>query len=204
MKRIEREAILTVKENELIDLQRRDWLIKATVGMGVVGLVGAATPFVVSMLPNIVAKVGAQPVKVDVSKLKPGDQLTVMWQGKPVWIIRRTEEMLAKLASTVKQLRDPESHRAQQPAYAQNYYRSIVPEYLVVVGICTHLGCVPTYRPEVGSLSKEWKGGFFCSCHGSKFDLSGRVFKGMPAPMNLEVPPYRFINDQEVVIGVEV
>jgi len=135
--------------------------------------------------------------------MKPGDQLTVMWRGRPVWIVRRGKKALASLPEVNKFLRDPDSKVAQQPTYAKNIYRSRKPEYLVLVGVCTHLGCSPTYRPDPKGIDPEWLGGFFCSCHGSKFDLSGRVFKGVPAPINLEVPPYVFISETEIMIGVD-
>ncbi|KTD25532.1 ubiquinol--cytochrome c reductase, iron-sulfur subunit [Legionella maceachernii] len=138
---------------------------------------------------------------VDLSKLEPGQQVTVEWRGKPVWIIRRTKEMLAQINGHDAQLRDPESLVEQQPSYAKNQYRSINPEYLVLVGICTHLGCSPKYTPTKNELGSHWPGGFYCPCHGSTFDLAGRVFKGVPAPINLEVPPYQFISENVIVIG---
>jgi ubiquinol-cytochrome c reductase iron-sulfur subunit len=142
-------------------------------------------------------------VQVDLSKLEPGQQVTVAWQGKPVWIIRRTKTMLEQLALDEALLRDPNSLVDQQPEYAKNRYRSINPEYLVLIGICTHLGCSPKYTPEVNELGPHWPGGFFCPCHGSTFDLAGRVFKGVPAPINLQVPPYKFISEHVIVIGEE-
>jgi ubiquinol-cytochrome c reductase iron-sulfur subunit len=145
-------------------------------------------------------------VEVDISGLEPGQQMTVEWRGKPVWIVRRTEETLKELGGLSGQVRDPESDVAdQQPPYVKNVYRSIKPEYLVVVGLCTHLGCSPTYRPEVApaDLGDQWKGGFFCPCHGSRFDMAGRVYKGVPAPTNMVVPPHRYITEAQLVIGID-
>jgi len=188
---------------DAIDNKRRDFLVKATTVVGAVGVCAAAVPFVSSMMPAADVRAAGAPVRVDISKLKPGEQLTVEWRGKPVWIIRRTPEALAGLEKIERELRDPKSNVEQQPDYARNTHRSIKPEYLVLVGICTHLGCAPTYRPDKGGISTDWKGGFYCSCHGSTFDLAGRVFKGVPAPINLEVPRYAFINDNEILIGVD-
>jgi ubiquinol-cytochrome c reductase iron-sulfur subunit len=188
-------------EQDDIDKKRREFLIKATATVGGLGLIATAIPFVASMLPSVTEQVAAGPVKVDVSQMKPGEQKTVVWQGRPVWIVHRTPEELASLNQDTALLRDPDSHTDQQPAYARNLYRSIKPEYLVLVGVCTHLGCIPTYRPEPNSVELGWPGGFFCTCHGSKFDLAGRVFKSVPAPINLQVPPYKFINDQEILVG---
>lgn len=133
--------------------------------------------------------------------MEPGEQAIVEWRGKPVWIIKRTKDMLKDIDHHDAELRDPESLVDQQPEYAKNKYRSINPEYLVLIGICTHLGCSPKYKPSMGELGPDWPGGFFCPCHGSTFDLSGRVFKGVPAPINLEVPPYRFVNEHTLIIG---
>jgi ubiquinol-cytochrome c reductase iron-sulfur subunit len=143
-------------------------------------------------------------VQVDYSKLDPGMQMVVKWRGKPVWVVRRTEAMLESLNLDTDKLRDPDSLVASQtPEFARNKFRSIKPEYLVLVGICTHLGCSPTFRPEIAppDLGPDWMGGFFCPCHGSRFDMAGRVFKGVPAPINLEVPPYRFLSDSRLIIG---
>ncbi len=185
-----------------IDKKRREFLIRASTAMGAVGVLAAAVPFAASMLPSEDITEAAAPLKVDLSQLKPGEQLTVMWRGRPIWIIYRTKEALSSLVRDENLLRDPQSEEEQQPAYAKNRFRSIKPEYLVLVGICTHLGCIPTYRPDPGSISPNWPGGFFCSCHGSKFDMAGRVFKGVPAPINLEVPSYSFLNDTTLLIGV--
>lgn len=185
----------------VIDEQRRRFLTKSACALGGVGALCALTPFVSSWLPSAKALAAGASVQVDLSKMEPGQQITVAWRGKPVWIIRRTPEMLAHLDKHVEQLRDPDSHVQQQPTYARNAFRSIKPEYLVLVGICTHLGCSPNYKPYEKDLGPEWPGGFYCPCHGSSFDLSGRVFKSMPAPINMEVPPYRFINEHVIVIG---
>jgi len=143
------------------------------------------------------------PVEADISKLEPGQLLTVEWRGKPVWIVRRSEEALQALTTIAGQLADPESVEEQQPDYAQNATRAIKDEFLVVIGICTHLGCSPTYRPDIAApdLGSDWQGGFFCPCHGSKFDLAGRVYAGVPAPTNLEIPPYMYLDDNLIKIG---
>ena len=185
-----------------VDEKRRKFLLRATATVGAVGAISAGIPFASSMLPSAKAIAEGGPVKVKIGEMKPGDQLTVFWRGKPIWIIRRNQPMLETLKHDTNLLRDPDSQIPQQPKYAQNTYRSINPEFLVLVGICTHLGCSPTYRPEPKSVDKGWPGGFFCSCHGSKFDLAGRVFKGVPAPINMEVPPYVFLNDSEILIGL--
>jgi len=187
----------------LIDEERRKFLLNSTCALGGVGVLCALTPFVSSLLPSAKAQALGAPVEVDLSKMEPGEQAIIEWRGKPVWIIRRTKDMLNHLSGHDSELRDPDSLVAQQPEYAQNKYRAINPEYLVLVGICTHLGCSPKYKPSLEELGKDWPGGFFCPCHGSTFDLSGRVFKGVPAPINLEVPPYRFVNSHTIVIGEE-
>ncbi len=188
-----------------VDLKRRRFLTAATSVVGGVGAVFVAVPFVSSMLPSERAKSLGAPVEADISKLEPGQQMTVKWRGKPVWIVRRTQEMLDSLPGMTDLLSDPDSKEEQQPAYAANANRSIKPEIMVVIGLCTHLGCSPTYRPEVASadMGADWKGGFFCPCHGSRFDLAGRVYKGVPAPTNLEVPSHRYISDTLIVIGEE-
>ncbi len=186
-----------------VDKERRRFLVTATAVMGGVGLAATAVPFTASLLPSSKTAAEGGPVKVDISQLAPGAEMTVAWRKKPVWIIRRTEAALAELKKHTDKLRDPDSHVDQQPAYARNPYRSIKPEYLVLIGICTHLGCIPTYTPNVGELNADWPGGFFCPCHGSTFDLAGRVFKGVPAPINLEVPAYTFLDDHTILIGVD-
>jgi ubiquinol-cytochrome c reductase iron-sulfur subunit len=182
---------------------RRRFLTAATTVVGAVGVGFVLVPFVSSMQPSAKARAAGAPVRADISKLEPGQMIRVKWRGKPVWMVKRTEEMLETLPTLDGDLRDPESLQPMQPDYAQNGYRSIKPELLVTVGICTHLGCSPTYRPDVApaDLGPDWKGGFFCPCHGSTFDLAGRVYKGVPAPLNLEVPPHRYLSDNEIIVG---
>ena len=184
---------------------RRRFLIGATSVVGGVGVVGAAVPFVASWNPSAKAEAAGAPVTVSVDKIEPGQQITVEWRGKPVGIIRRTEEMLENIEKLSSRMKDPESEDPQQPAYITGAQRSLKPEFVVLVGICTHLGCVPSYRPEVApaDLGGEWLGGLFCPCHGSRFDLSGRVYSGQPAPLNLEVPPYRFDDDATMTVGLD-
>ncbi|MDH5184208.1 MAG: ubiquinol-cytochrome c reductase iron-sulfur subunit [Gammaproteobacteria bacterium] len=188
-----------------VDTSKRRFLTAATSVVGGVGVVAALVPFVNSMSPSDRAKAAGAPVEADISKMKPGEQLTVEWRGKPVWIIRRSEQNLADLPGIDNMLTDPNSESAQQPDYATNPGRSIKPEYVVLVGICTHLGCSPTFRPELApaDLGADWKGGFFCPCHGSRFDLAGRVFSGVPAPTNLVVPPYTFLSETKILVGVD-
>jgi len=190
-------------DSEEIDKKKRKFLRRATTTVGVIGAAAAGVPFVSSLLPTKAAVAAGAPVKLSVANMKPGDQITVVWRGRPVWVIRRTEAMLKTLKKLDPELRDPNSKIEQQPQFAQNQYRSRKPELLVVVGVCTHLGCTPTYRPEPGVIDDDWPGGFFCTCHGSKFDLAGRVFKGVPAPINLEVPPYVFLSESEILIGAD-
>jgi ubiquinol-cytochrome c reductase iron-sulfur subunit len=182
---------------------RRRFLTVATTVVGAVGVGFALVPFVSSMQPSAKARAAGAPVRADISKLESGQMIRVKWRGKPVWLVKRTDDMLEALPSLDPELRDPDSEQPQQPPYAQNGYRSIKPEILVTVGICTHLGCSPTYRPDVGAadLGADWQGGFFCPCHGSRFDLAGRVFKGVPAPLNLVIPPHRYLSETELVIG---
>jgi ubiquinol-cytochrome c reductase iron-sulfur subunit len=184
---------------------RRRFLIGATSAIGAVGAVGIATPFVASWNPSAKAKAAGAPVKADVSKLEVGQQMIVEWRGQPVWVIRRSEQNLADLGKIGEQLADPKSQVEQQPAYAQNEFRALKAEYAVILGICTHLGCSPTYRPEVApeDLGPKWVGGFFCPCHGSRFDLAGRVYKSVPAPTNLVIPPHRYLSDTVIEVGVD-
>lgn len=186
-----------------VDRKRRRLLTIATSGVGLLGAAGMAVPFVGSMSPSEKAKAAGAPIEVDISKLESGQQIIVKWRGKPVWVIRRSQESLEMLSSLYDRLLDPDSKNHQQPDYARNFHRSIKPELLVLVGICTHLGCSPKYQPEVGVLSfdDDWKGGFLCACHGSKFDLAGRVYSGVPAPSNLVVPPYQYLSDNVLLIG---
>ncbi len=192
-------------DGQKVDARKRKFLIAATSAVGGVAVAGVAVPLVMSMLPSARAKAAGAPVEVDISKVEPGMLLTVEWRGKPVWIVNRTPEMLDLLAKHDDQLTDPNSEMPQQPEYSKNVTRSIKPEYLVAVGICTHLGCSPTYRKEVGAadLGGDWPGGFFCPCHGSRFDLAGRVFKNVPAPTNLVIPPHQYLSDAKLLIGVD-
>jgi ubiquinol-cytochrome c reductase iron-sulfur subunit len=188
--------------DEVPDPRRRKVLVRATATAGGLGLAAAAYPFLASLAPSERAKALGAPVEVDVARLASGAIETVEWRGKPVWILHRTDQMLASLKSDEGLLLDPDSKRAsQQPEYAQNRARSIKPDYFVSVALCTHLGCIPTFRPEPGSVQPDWPGGFYCPCHGSKFDLAGRVFKGVPAPSNLVVPPYEYVGAQRILIG---
>ncbi len=183
---------------------KRRFLLAATSVLGGAAAVAVAVPFVVSMFPSARARAAGAPVEVDISKVEPGMMIRAEWRSKPVWIVHRTPEMLATLQQTDALVADPGSNQPMQPPYAKNEYRSLKPEWLVLVGICTHLGCSPTDKlgpgPESG-LGEDWHGGFFCPCHGSKFDLAGRVFKDVPAPTNLEVPKYQFLTDTRLLIG---
>ncbi len=186
-----------------VDLKRRRILTLAATAVGGVGSAFAATPFLKSWMPSERAKAIGAPVEVDISKLEPGALLRVEWQGKPVWVLYRTPEMISILEGDQQGLADPESEANQQPEYAKNTLRSRKPEYLVLVGICTHLGCSPSFRPEIApaDLGVNWKGGFFCPCHGSRFDLAGRVGKNLPAPTNLVVPKHKFVDNNKLIIG---
>ncbi|NSL56395.1 ubiquinol-cytochrome c reductase iron-sulfur subunit [Uliginosibacterium aquaticum] len=186
-----------------LDSSRRT-LLAATAGVGAVAAAGVAVPFVASFTPSERAKAAGAPVEVDLSKLQPGEKMTVEWQGKPVWVLRRTPEMLAVLKEGADKLVDPESQAAQQPAYVKGIERAINPEYFVCIGICTHLGCSPSDKLKAGAesgMGAEWKGGFLCPCHGSQFDLAGRVFKAMPAPTNLVIPPHTYLSETRLLIG---
>lgn len=187
---------------ENVNLSKRRLLI-ATTAAGGVAAAGAGTPFVLSLMPSERAKAAGAPVEVDVSAIQPGMMIGIEWQGKPVWIVRRTKEMLDLLARHDEKLVDPKSTVPQQPEYCNNPYRSIKPEYLVVLGVCTHLGCSPTYRPETAppDLGADWPGGWFCPCHGSRFDLAARVYKGVPAPSNMIVPPHKYLGEGRLLIG---
>ena len=185
--------------DDKVDTGRRHFLTVATTVTGVVGAAVAAAPFILSLKPSARTQALGAPVEVDVSKLEIGARMIVEWRGKPVWIIRRTAEMLENLNVATSFLSDPDSEKSEQPAYAKNQDRAINSEYLVLIGICTHLGCSPDFRPEPTPDLET--GGFLCACHGSKFDLSGRVYKGVPAPTNLPVPAYRFIGPSNILIG---
>jgi ubiquinol-cytochrome c reductase iron-sulfur subunit len=188
-----------------VDQNRRTW-IAITCGAGAVGGVATAVPFVSTFMPSERATAAGAPVRVDIGSLAPGEKLTVEWRGKPVWVVRRTKEQLASLKLTEDQVADPNSNRTQYatPPYAKNEWRSIKPEYFVAVGICSHLGCSPIQKFETGaqpSLPDDWHGGFLCPCHGSTFDMAGRVFKNKPAPDNLEIPPHMYLSDTKLLIG---
>ena len=191
-----------MSQNE-VDRSKRRFLIAATTAVGGVAAAGVAVPFVASMLPSQRAKAAGAPVEVDISKIEPGMILNVEWQGKPVWVVNRTKEMLDMLAKHDDKLADPKSDIPQQPDYCKNATRSIKPGILVAVGICTHLGCSPTFRKEVGAadLGADWPGGFFCPCHGSKFDLAARVYAGVPAPTNLVIPPHKYLSETRLLVG---
>jgi ubiquinol-cytochrome c reductase iron-sulfur subunit len=190
-----------------VDNGRRHFLLVATTVTGVAGAALTAIPFLASWKPSARAQALGAPVEADISKLEPGAMIKVNWRGQAIFIVNRSAEMRAKLDSSelTAQLRDPESKESEQPPYAKNSARALNPEYLVLVGVCTHLGCAPMsrFQPGDAELGADWPGGFYCPCHGSKFDLSGRVFKDVPAPLNLKVPPYRFINEGLVQIGVD-
>ena len=183
--------------------ERRKFLLAATTAAGGVAALGVAIPFMESMAPSEAAKAAGAPVEADIGGIEPGRLITVEWRGKPVWILHRSDVMLASLKGHDALLADPSSKQSEQPPYAANPARSIRPPFLVLVGICTHLGCVPSFRPDAGApdLGAGWPGGFYCPCHGSRFDLAGRVFKNVPAPVNLVVPEYGYLNDTRLLIG---
>jgi len=189
--------------DQAVDSKKRRFLLGATGVVGGVGAVTAATPFVMSFWPSARARAAGAPVEVDISKVEAGQLITVEWRGKVCWVLNRTKAMLASLPKLNDRLADPNSNVDQQPANCKNEHRSIKDSTWVAIGICTHLGCSPTFRPDVApaDLGPEWMGGFFCPCHQSKFDLAGRVFRGMPAPTNLVIPPYKFLSDAKIVIG---
>ena len=191
--------------NDGVNNGRRRFLVAATSVVGAAGVVGVAVPFVGSWFPRARAKAAGAPVKVNVSKIAPGQQIVAEWRGQPIFISRRTPEALALLDEMDSVLADPESTSADQPVYIEGKARAIKPEILVVLGICTHLGCSPLFKPEVGAvdMGADWKGGYFCPCHGSFYDMSGRVFKSMPAPLNLPVPPHTYESDDVIIIGVD-
>jgi ubiquinol-cytochrome c reductase iron-sulfur subunit len=186
-----------------VDKAKRRFLVGATSVVGGIGAAAAATPFVMSLWPSERAKAAGAPIEVDISKIEPGQKINVEWRGKPIWLLNRTNAMLATLPKLDPRLVDPNSDVPQQPPYCKNEHRSIKDNMWVAIGICTHLGCSPTFRPEVApaDLGPDWLGGFFCPCHQSKFDLAGRVFKGVPAPTNLVIPPYRYQSETRIVIG---
>jgi ubiquinol-cytochrome c reductase iron-sulfur subunit len=188
-----------------VDTGRRHFLTVATVATGAVGAAFALTPFLASWKPSARAKAMGAPVEVDISKLEAGALMKIEWRGKAVYIVHRTPEMIAALKNNDGRLRDPQSAESDQPTFAKNEARALKPEFLVLVGVCTHLGCAPLdkFSPGDATVSADWPGGFFCPCHGSKFDMSGRVFQGVPAPLNLPVPPYKFVSDTRIMIGAD-
>ncbi|MGY2575821.1 ubiquinol-cytochrome c reductase iron-sulfur subunit [Vibrio sp. C8] len=190
--------------NAPLNNSRRRFLTATTAVVGGLGAAAVAVPFIKSWNPSAKAKAAGAPVEVDVSKLEEGQMVRVEWRGKPVWVVRRSQTIVDALKEHDNQLRDPNSGEEQQPGYAQNTYRSIKPEYFIAVGICTHLGCSPSYLPD--SFSEQVQGvksGFFCPCHGSKFDMAGRVFQGVPAPLNLVIPKHMYLSDTRIVIGLD-
>ncbi|BCL71168.1 ubiquinol-cytochrome c reductase, iron-sulfur subunit [Vibrio nigripulchritudo ATCC 27043] len=190
--------------NAPINNGRRRFLTATTAVVGAVGGIAVAVPFIKSWNPSAKAKAAGAPVEVEIGKLEEGQMVRVEWRGKPVWVVRRASSVVEELKNLDGQLRDPASAEEQQPAYAQNAYRSIKPEYFVAVGICTHLGCSPTYLPDTfGEQVQGVKSGFFCPCHGSKFDMAGRVFQSVPAPLNLVVPEHMYLSDTKILIGVD-
>ena len=190
-------------KSKKVNLDRRRFLVTATSVTGAIGATALGVPFVSSMLPSEKAKAAGASVQVDVSKVEQGKVLTTEWRGQPVWILNRSDEMIKSLKSNPKKLADPNLNvSSQQPKYCQNKTRSIKPNMLVIVGICTHLGCAPSPRlSPKGDMGENWEGGFFCPCHGSKFDLAGRVFKGSPAPTNLVVPPHKYLDENIIILG---
>ncbi|WP_026279051.1 MULTISPECIES: ubiquinol-cytochrome c reductase iron-sulfur subunit [Thioalkalivibrio] len=190
--------------NQGVNRGRRRFLVAATTVVGGAGVAAVATPFLASLQPSARAQAAGAPVEFDVSEVEPGQRVSIEWRGQPVWIVRRTDEMLEGLSKVTDRLRDPDSeNEAQQPEYAQNEHRSIKPEVLVVIGICTHLGCSPSFRPEIGDpdMGSDWQGGWLCGCHGSRFDMAGRVYRNMPAVDNLEIPPHHYITDDLLLVG---
>ncbi|MGF1685843.1 ubiquinol-cytochrome c reductase iron-sulfur subunit [Photobacterium japonica] len=190
--------------NAPVSKGRRRFLTATTSVVGGLGAAAVAVPFIKSWNPSAKAKAAGAPVEVDISKLEDGQMVRVEWRGKPVWVVRRSDAILSELGGHNGQLRDPSSTEPQQPNYAQNEFRSVKPEIFLAVGICTHLGCSPTYLPD--SFTEQVNGvsaGFFCPCHGSKFDMAGRVFAGVPAPLNLVVPPHVFVDDNTILVGVD-
>jgi ubiquinol-cytochrome c reductase iron-sulfur subunit len=190
-------------EHEAATQTRRDFIVTLAGGMAAVGAATAAWPLIDSMNPSADVLASGSPLDVDISQVEMGSQTVAPWRGMPIFIARRTPQELKVLQESrdTALLRDPNSNELQQPNYAKNWHRSIKPDYLVVVGICTHLGCIPSFEPKPGELAAGWLGGYFCPCHGSKYDLSGRVYKGVPAPYNLPVPPYRFVSDTVIRVG---
>lgn len=194
---------MTEEKKEKINLKRRRFLIATTTTTGAAIVATVAVPFVYSMEPSAAAVAAGAPIEVDISKISPGEMITVKWRSRPVWVLHRTQAQLDELPKLDPRLKDPDSKQAQQIPSCANSTRSLKPKYFICVGICTHLGCVPTYRPQIAppDLGPDWEGGFFCPCHGSRYDLAGRVMDGSPAPLNLPVPPHYYINDTLVRVG---
>ncbi|HHX35245.1 MAG TPA: ubiquinol-cytochrome c reductase iron-sulfur subunit [Gammaproteobacteria bacterium] len=191
--------------NDGVNAGRRRFLVAATSVVGAAGAVGVAIPFLGSWAPSAKAKAAGAPVRVNISKIGPGEQVVAEWRGQPVFVLHRTPEIMEGLKKVEVKLIDPQSKESEQPTYVDPEERSIKPELLIVLGVCTHLGCAPTFRPEVApvDLGPEWVGGYFCACHGSRYDLAGRVYKAQPAPLNLPVPPHSYETDDIVIIGVD-
>ena len=190
--------------NQGVDRGRRRFLVAATTVVGGAGVAALAAPFVASLQPSARAQAAGAPVEVNVSQIEPGQRISVGWRGRPIWVVRRTPEMLDLLPGIRERLRDPDSEViTQQPEYARNQYRSINSEILVLIGLCTHLGCSPAFRPEVGAaeMGADWPGGWLCGCHGSRFDMAGRTYRNQPAALNLEVPPHRYLSDDVILVG---
>ena len=191
--------------NDGVNTGRRRFLVAATSVVGAAGAAGSAIPFLGSWAPSARAKAAGAPVRVNIGKIEPGQQIVAEWRGQPVFVLHRTAEIMEGLKKIESSLADPESKQSEQPTYVDVEERSIKPELLIVLGVCTHLGCAPTFRPEVApaDLGPEWVGGYFCACHGSRYDLAGRVYKSQPAPLNLPVPPHSYETDSIVVIGID-
>ncbi|MCI0732959.1 MAG: ubiquinol-cytochrome c reductase iron-sulfur subunit [Methylococcaceae bacterium] len=191
--------------DDAVDEGRRRVLTVATSVVGAIGAGFVAVPFLSAMEPSARTRAAGAPVEIDISKLEVGQLIRVGWRGRPVWVVRRSQESLDDLGTLKDFLRDPDSEESIQPKDASNSMRSIKPEIFLAIGICTHLGCSPTFRPDIApsDLGSDWKGGFFCPCHGSRFDLAGRVYKSVPAPTNLEIPPYRYLSDTRIIVGEE-
>lgn len=190
---------------EGVDRKKRRFLLAATSAVGGIATVATAVPFVMSMMPSQRAKAAGAPIEADIGQIEPGMMAVFEWRGKPIWVVNRTPEMIAQLSKLEGVLRDPQSAESDQPANCKNPHRSLKPQTFISVGICTHLGCSPTYRKDVGAadLGADWPGGFFCPCHGSKFDMAGRVYKNVPAPKNLEIPVHTYLSDTRILIGDE-
>jgi ubiquinol-cytochrome c reductase iron-sulfur subunit len=190
-----------VVAEEDVDLSRRKFLTRATIATGAVGAVFAAVPFIESWMPSERARAQGAPTTVDLSKVEPGQMVTPVWRKQPIFVVRRTPDMISRVAGHDAELKDPKSDSSEQPKYCENPLRSRTPEFLVLIGICTHLGCIPKQRFSAGELYAGWPGGFFCPCHGSRFDLAGRVFDGSPASINLRIPPYSYPNPSTLIVG---